>query len=192
MNPAVAAALLGAASAVVWTYGRTLLLAHGASGPASMLAWIALGAGGTATVMTSRALSSLHPARAWLLTVASVAVAIATLGLWAGNLVAAVAASAVFGWGFVAATSALIAWTASIVPDRAAAGTSLLFVTLVLGQAAGSAVAGMVTEGFGSSTAFLLAAGTAVLAASCGQRGVHRHPRARGASPRLHPVSTTR
>ena len=179
VTPAVAAALLGAASAVVWTYGRTVLLSHGASGAASMLAWIALGVGGTVTVVTSRALSALHPARAWLFAVAGVAAAIATLGLAAGNLVAAIAACAVFGWGFVAATSALIAWTASLVPDRAAPGTSLLFVTLVLGQAAGSAVAGVVTESHGLRTAFLLAAGTAVLAASCGQRRVRGHPSSR-------------
>lgn len=176
VTPALAAALLGAASAVVWTYGRTVLLSHGASGPASMLAWIALGVGGTATVLTSRALSALHPARAWLLAVAGVAAAIVTLGLAAGNLVAAIAACAVFGWGFVAATSALIAWAAGLVPDRAAPGTSLLFVTLVLGQAAGSAVAGVVTESHGLTTAFLLAAGTAALAASCGQRRVRGRP----------------
>jgi predicted MFS family arabinose efflux permease len=169
LAPATAAALLGAASAVVWTYGRTQIVAEGARDPASTLAWIALGGGGAVTVLTARGLGGWHPARAWWVTTVSVAGAIATLGLRAGNEVAAVLACAVFGWGFVAATSALIAWAGHLRPDRTAAGTSFLFVTLVLGQAAGSAAAGGVAERSGLSAAFLLSAATAVLAASCGR-----------------------
>jgi predicted MFS family arabinose efflux permease len=177
VRPAAAAALLGAASAVVWTYGRTQLVDQGATETASLLAWIALGVGGAATVLTSRVLSALPPTRAWLLTVASVAVAIATLGVAADVLVLAVAGCAVFGWGFVAGTSGLIAWTQQVVPDRTAAGSSLLFITLVLGQAAGSAAAGWITEVRGLSTAFLVAAATAVVAASLGLWRARRTPK---------------
>jgi predicted MFS family arabinose efflux permease len=171
-TPATAALLLGAASAVVWTYGRTQLVAQGASDTGSTLAWIALGAGGTASALTSALLSGLHPARAWLLTAGSVGAATAVLGLGAGDPVVALAACGVFGWGFVAATSALIAWTAHLAPDHAAPGTSLLFVTLVVGQAAGSAAAGSIAGRYGLPPAFLVAAAAALLAASCGQRGV--------------------
>ena len=182
-TPATAALLLGAASAVVWTYGRTQLVAQGASDTGSTLAWIALGAGGTASALTSPLLSGLHPARAWLLTAASVAAATVALGLGAGDPVMAVAACGVFGWGFVAATSALIAWAGHLAPDHAAPGTSLLFVTLVLGQAAGSAAAGSIAERYGLSPAFLVAAATALLAAACGQRRVVRTTLRRATAP---------
>jgi predicted MFS family arabinose efflux permease len=177
-KPATAAALLGTASAAVWTFGRSQLVAEGAGHTGSTLAWIALGVGGTATVVTSRSLSGLHPARAWLLTTAAVAGAIAVLGLAPDRLPAAVLACAVFGWGFVAATSALISWTSRLAPDRAASGTSLLFITLVLGQAAGSALAGGIAERHGMSSAFLLSAATALLAASFGWRVPNRRPAA--------------
>lgn len=172
--PATAAALLGAASAVVWTYGRTLLVLQGASDPASTIAWITLGFGGTITVLTSRPLSAMHPARAWLVTSVSMAAAIAVLGLASENLYVAMVACATFGWGFVAASSALISWAAHLVPQKTGEGTSLLFITLVLGQAAGSSVAGHVAEQHGFTTAFLLATALALAAAQCGQ---HRAPR---------------
>lgn len=179
--PAAAAALLGAASAVVWTYGRAQLAGSGASDATSTIAWIALGGGGLLTVMTARPLSGLHPARAWMASTAGVAASIAVLGLAAGNLTAALAACVVFGWGFVAATSALIAWATRLVPDKSTPGTSLLFVALVLGQGVGSAVAGGVAEHHGLTAAFLLSAVVAVGTALCGLHtsGVDRAPQPR-------------
>ncbi|MCD4534366.1 MFS transporter [Nocardioides sp. cx-169] len=168
--PALAALLLGAASAVVWTYGRTQVIDEGASGSAATVAWIALGLGGTLAVVTARRMSAMRPERAWLLTNAGVAVSVAALGLGAGQLTVAVLACAVFGWSFVTATSALIAWSSHLVPDEAAPGTSLLFITLMLGQAAGSAAAGAVAERHGLTTAFLLAAAVTAGAAVCGRR----------------------
>jgi predicted MFS family arabinose efflux permease len=111
--------------------------------------------------------------------VGTVAAAIVALGLTAGRLPVALLACAVFGWAFVAATSALIAWTTRVVPDRAAAGTSTLFITLVVGQAAGSSVAGVVAERRGLSSAFVLAAAVALLAAVSGR---HQAPSARDSS----------
>ena len=95
--PATAAVLLGAASASVWTYGRAHLVAAGAGDSASTVAWIAVGVGGTATVLTARRLSVRTAPRAWLMTTSVVAVAIATLGLAADRLPIATLACAVFG-----------------------------------------------------------------------------------------------
>lgn len=167
--PASGALLFGVASAVVWTYGRAQLVAEGASDSASTFAWVALGVGGTFTVATTRAMSRLHPSRAWLLSTTTVAVAITALGLEAGRLPAALVACTVFGWGFVAATSALIAWAALVIPHQAAPATSILFITLVLGQAAGSAAAGNVADRHGLSAAFVLSAAVTVVAALSGQ-----------------------
>ena len=174
--PAVAALLLGSASAVVWTYGRSQLVAAGAGVAASTAAWMAVGVGGILTVLTARALGRLGPPRAWLVTTTAVAGATACLGLVPGQLLAGVVAGTVFGWAFVAASSALIAWAEQVDPQRAAAGTAVLFVTLVLGQGLGSAVAGVVADRHGLPAAFWVAAVVAVGAAACGLR-TSRQPR---------------
>lgn len=168
--PATAAVLLGASSAAMWTYGRALLVAAGASDSGSTVAWIAIGVGGTATVLTARVLSEQDAPRAWLLTTSVVAVAVAALALAPDRYPVATIACGIFGWGFVAASSALIAWTTLLVPDRAAAGTSLLFVALVLGQAIGSATAGALAGRISLPTTFLLAAVVSLAAGLCSLR----------------------
>jgi predicted MFS family arabinose efflux permease len=100
-----------------------------------------------------------------LLSTATVAMATVTLGLGARHLPVSLVACAVFGWGFVAASSALISWCVLATPQGAAAGTSLLFVMLVLGQAAGSTAVGASSD---LPSAFVVAAVVAVLAAACG------------------------
>ncbi|WP_181439557.1 MFS transporter [Curtobacterium sp. MCBD17_032] len=196
------ALLLGTGSAAVWTYGRSSLVDAGAPATLSVLAWTALGAGGAAVALTARALARLRARTAW--TVTSATVAVATLGLGLAPLTdpavlvtLALVACALFGWGYTAATGALIAWTTEVEPRRAAAGTSVLFVVLVLGQALGAAAAGAVVRTAGTPPVFTVAA--AVVAAGAllavvrprGSRGLTgrsgRGPRrrpARGPSPR--------
>jgi len=163
--PAVGALLLGAASAAVWTYGRAHLVDEGVGVTASTVAWMFLGVGGTATVVTAGWQARRRPARAWLLTSSAVALSIALLGVGADRSAVAAAACLLFGWAFVAATSAQIAWASQLVPGRAASGTATLFIILTLGQAAGSTVVGLVADHGGMSLAFLVAAGLAVVAA---------------------------
>lgn len=170
-RPALAAALLGTASAVVWTYGRTRLEEAGASEALATLAWVALGVGGSVTVLTARRLSALAPTRAWALTVATVAGSVVALAV--GPLGAALLVCAVFGWGFVAATSALIAWGGQVQPAATAGATAVLFVALVLGQAGGSAAAGALADLVGLPATFALASGVAALAAAVSRRRVH-------------------
>ncbi|WP_157682852.1 MFS transporter [Nocardioides scoriae] len=166
--PALAAVLLGTSSAVVWTYARTHVVEQGLGAGASTTVWIAIGVGGSATVVTARRLSGLPPTLAWRLTTSVVAATTVALGLGAGTLPVALVAATAFGWGFVAATSALIAWAAAVLPDRAGEGTAALFVALVLGQSAGAAVAGLLADRLDLAAAFVLLAGVAVLAAACG------------------------
>lgn len=169
-RPALGALLLGAASTAVWTYGRTHLVAEGLGSTASTVAWMALGVGGTATVLTAGRQARLAPPRAWTLTSTGVALSIAALALGPHLLVIALGSCLVFGWGFVAATSALIAWASELVPDRAATGTAALFITLTLGQALGSSAVGVTADHTGRPLAFLLVAAAAALAAACGLR----------------------
>ena len=153
-----AALLMGCGSAAVWNYGRTFLVESGAAAAVSVTAWIALGAGGTAVIVTARWMERRGPRAAWLLTVGTVALATALLAAAPGSAPLALAACAAFGWGYTAATGALIAWTAQIDPPRAPAGTALLFITLILGQALGASVVGTLISTVGYPLAFLGAA----------------------------------
>lgn len=163
-----AALLMGAGSAAVWNSGRTLLAEAGTPSETSVLAWVALGAGGLAVIPTARRMSTLRPRVAWAVTAAAIAVATTALVAAPGLLPFALAACLVFGWAYTAGTGALIAWTAAIAPERAAGGTALLFVLLVLGQAVGAAAAGAIASAAGFTTAFLAAAAASTAAGALG------------------------
>ncbi|BBY48002.1 hypothetical protein MARA_14700 [Mycolicibacterium arabiense] len=154
-----AAVLFGAGSSAVWTYGRSLLVeVGGGSQGDTVTAWILLGVGGTAVIATARLLAKSTPTGAWMLTCALVTCAVTALAIAPGRTFVVVTACLVFGWAFVAATSALIAWTTGIDPANAAAGTAMLFVALIFGQAAGAAALGYAISLAGYPTAFIAAA----------------------------------
>ena len=176
-----ASLLLGAGSAAVWSYGRVVVLEAG-GGTTSVVAWIALGVGGTAVVATAGRLGRRSPRTAWALTCGVTAAATLALGLGSGSAVVAVVACAVFGWGFVAATGALIAWTLDVDQGRGASGTALLFVVLVLGQALVSALAGALVGGVGHEAAFAAAACLTAVGAVVAVPVRVRRPRAAGAA----------
>jgi predicted MFS family arabinose efflux permease len=152
-TPLVAAGLLGAGSAAVWNAGRAALVAAGADRTTSIVAWIAIGIGGAAVVLTARRLADLGLRATWLVTVTVVALGTLALGLAPGRVGVVLVACAVFGWGYTAATGALLTWTTTIDAERAPAGASMLFVMLVLGQAVGGAVAGSAVDmvGYGAT-----------------------------------------
>lgn len=164
--PVVVALLFGAGSAVVWTYGRSALVGAGVPSGLTVVAWIALGVGGASVAVTARWTSMLPAARLWLLTTTLAAVAVLTLGLLPHVVGAALVACALFGWGYTAATGALIAWTTEIDQGHAAAGTALLFVVLVAGQALGAAAAGVLVGPAGTAKTFTAAAAVVAVAAT--------------------------
>ena len=159
-----AAFFMGAGSAAVWNYGRTLLVEGGADERASIAAWIALGIGGTVAIGTARPMSALEPRTAWTMTTLAIAAASIALALAPGSTGAALAACAVFGWGYTSGTGALITWTTRIDGARASAGTSLLFLILVFGQAFGASAVGLLISQAGLVVAFLAASALVLLA----------------------------
>ncbi|MCP2635743.1 MFS transporter [Microbacterium sp. HD4P20] len=165
-----AALLLGTASAAVWNYGRVLLVASGMPESTSTLAWIALGVGGASVIATARWTGRLGPRATWALTCGALAAASTALVLAAVIAPVAILMCVVFGWAYTAATSALIGWTSLIDPARAPAGTALLFIVLVLGQAAGAAAAGWLITAVGSTPAFIASGVVAAAAASLALR----------------------
>ncbi|WP_273489865.1 MFS transporter [Gordonia otitidis] len=163
---AIASAIgMGAGSSAVWTYGRSLLVdSGGQSSQGTIVAWIALGIGATAVIPTSRLIARRAPTTAWTISCLVLAATILALTLATSSAIATVIACVLFGWGFTAGTSALISWTTALSPGNAAAGTALLFIALVLGQAAGSSVLGAVITSAGYTTAFLVAVTFSALA----------------------------
>ncbi|MGL3199244.1 MULTISPECIES: MFS transporter [Curtobacterium] len=161
----VVALLYGAGTASVWTFGRSTLVDAGASTETSVLLWVAVGVGGAAVTVTSRWTAGLRARTLWLVTALVTAAAVAVEGVVPSSGAVSLAAGVVFGWGYTAATGALIAWTTEIAPEHAAAGTSVLFVVLVLGQAAGAAGLGTVLDAAGPAVAFLLAAAVTAIGA---------------------------
>lgn len=171
-HPAAAAFVFGIGCAAVWVHGRALLEERGglATGE-SAAAWIALGFGGAAAVFTAPWLARHAIRVTWPATVIAAAFATALFALAPQNLVAGFAAAALFGLSYTAATSVLILWAAQVSPSSAA-GTSVLFTSLVLGQSAGSAVTSALIQPVGYATAFLLAAG------ACASSVLGRRPQA--------------
>jgi predicted MFS family arabinose efflux permease len=164
-----AAVLLGAGSAAVWTYGRSLLVeTGGGSERDTVTSWILLGVGATAVAATARPLAKMNPTDAWMLTCALVTCAVVVLALAPQRATLVATACLTFGWAFVAATSALIAWTTRIDPANAAAGTAMLFVALTFGQAAGASALGFAIPRSGFTTAFLTAAALTAAAVAVG------------------------
>jgi predicted MFS family arabinose efflux permease len=174
-----AALLLGAGSAAVWNYGRALLVEVGAGRTVSVVAWIALGLGGAAVIGTARWTDARSPRTAWTVTVLAVAVGTLGLGLGAPVTPVALVACVVFGWGYTAGTGALIAWTSDLDAAHAPSGTSMLFVTLVLGQALGAAVAGTGIDTIGSGVTLVVAALVALAAVPVARTVGHRDRRDR-------------
>jgi predicted MFS family arabinose efflux permease len=164
----VAALLMGFGSAAVWTYTRTVLVESGAGETVSVVAWIALGVGGAVVIVSSRWTDGVPPSRMWAVTAALIALASATIGVASALPEFVLVACVVFGLAYTAGSGALIGWTARIDAARAPTGTALLFVVLILGQAGGAVVAGLLVVAGGYPLAFVVAgvasAGAAALA----------------------------
>ncbi|MDO9377406.1 MAG: MFS transporter [Nocardioidaceae bacterium] len=148
--PSVAALVVGAGSALVWTFGP--LLATGSGSVAAAQAgwlWIALGVGGLLGPSTGLVVDRLGPRRGWSLFAGVLVVADVLLGV-AVVLDAAWAAygsMAVFGAGYMCLSGVLILWARAAWPSAAGAGTSVLFIALAVGQAIGSVGFGAVRGG---------------------------------------------
>jgi predicted MFS family arabinose efflux permease len=139
--PAVAAAVVGAGSALVWSYGP--LVATG-SGPVTEgqvgFLWIALGLGGFAGPLTGRLVVHLGLTGAWSWSVGAVALGSLSLAVAVGLGLAwpAYVAMACFGAGYMCLSGVLILWAREVWPEASGRGTSVLFVALAVGQAAGA------------------------------------------------------
>lgn len=160
-RPLAGSFVFGTGCAALWVYGRsTLEEAGGLDASLSAGAWIALGAGGAAATLLAPWLASRPLPVTWPASTVATAGATLLIGVVPGSAVLACAATALFGLAYTAATSVLILWASAAADGResSAGGTSLLFIGLVLGQAAGAFLTGLLLQVTGPPIAFALSA----------------------------------
>ncbi|MGX7724899.1 MFS transporter [Rhodococcus pyridinivorans] len=164
IRPLVAAALAGASSAAIWTFGRSVM-SDGTGGETySVLAWMVLGAFGVLGATAGRIVQTWNLLVAWTFTTTAMSVATVLLGLLPTSPVPAYMSVALFGASYIAMSGVLIVWAVRSVAERAAEGTVALFIALAVGQAAGSVVFGALLGSTSTATAFVVAGIVGLLA----------------------------
>jgi predicted MFS family arabinose efflux permease len=180
-RPIAAAALAGASSAAIWTFGRTVMAASRPDGETySIVAWMVLGAFGVLGATAGKLVQAWSLRTAWILTTVVMAGATIVLGAAPGAPLAAYLSVALFAAGYTAVCGVLILWAARMVPDRASEGTAALFIALAIGQAAGSVMLGVLFSPTAPALAFTLAGILGILAVLPAMR---RRPEARSSRP---------
>lgn len=154
-----AAAVMGLATAAVWTFGQDHLRTAGSqSTGAATWAWIVLGACGLAGAAAGDTVTRLGIATSWRVMVVVAAGGTATLALWPGSFPLALVASGVFGAVYIALTGVLLVWSTRVLPDRPSTGVGIVFLALAVGQAVGAPALGAIGDAWGLPSAFLTAA----------------------------------
>lgn len=155
----LAAALMGAASSAVWTFGRDLLVGTGGmDGLASTVAWILLGAFGMAGAAAGGLVGRLGVGPSWIATMILNAAATALFAAFPGSVPIAWGAAAVFGATYIGLTGILLIWGTQVYPHSPVTGVGLAFLVLALGQAAGALLVGSLSTAIGPPLAFAVAA----------------------------------
>jgi len=165
LRPALtAAALLGAGSSAIWTFGRELVVTTGhLNTTSSSVFWTLLGAAGLAGALVGDAVQRWDITRTWALSALLLAASTVTLAMYPGAAPVAFLCASVFGATYVALTGVLIAWASALQPATPAGATATLFIVLTLGQAIGATLIGVLTDATNPLVAFTAAA---VLAAT--------------------------
>jgi predicted MFS family arabinose efflux permease len=162
LGAAAAALLAGVSSAAVWTFSRSLVVTEGQlSETEATIFWVCLGSAGIAGALSGDLVTRAGLRTGWTATAALMGLSTALIGVWPSNVVAVYVGGVVFGAGYVALSGVLIAWATHALPNHAAAGTAALFITLALGQAAGSLLIGGLQDATNPALAFAVAAAIA-------------------------------
>ena len=163
--PIAAAALAGASSAAIWTFGRTVMASSRTGEETySIIAWMVLGAFGILGATAGKIVQVWSLRTAWKLTSLAMAGATVILGVAPGIPLTAYTSVALFAASYTALCGVLIIWAARTVPDSAAEGTAALFIALAIGQALGSATLGALFDHVSPVLAFTVAGVLGILA----------------------------
>ncbi|CAM3471015.1 MFS transporter [Paracoccus nototheniae] len=154
-----AAALMGAASTAIWTFGADILREQlHFSDQRIALAWLVLGTAGLVSVMTGAATDRFGIAAVNRLSLVLMGLGLVSLaaGSWASVL--AFAAMGMFGAGYIVSCGALLLWGITLFPARSDLGIGLPFLMIAVGQMIGAPLFGALLEATGTTAALTGAA----------------------------------
>ncbi|GMA31063.1 MFS transporter [Litorihabitans aurantiacus] len=147
VRPLLVAALAGAGSAAVWTFGRELVTQTGGLPErTSAVLWVLLGVAAVLGAASGDAVRLIGLRPSWGVTAGACAVATLALVAAPDRIAVAAVALALFGGAYTALSGVLIAWAGEVRPSDPGAATAALFTALTAGQAVGAAVTGVVVE----------------------------------------------
>ncbi|MDF0528653.1 MFS transporter [Tsukamurella sp. 8F] len=164
--PVTLAILMGAGSAVFWTFGRTQA-EHSAHLPptASLVFWCAVGGAGILGALSGDSVTKIGFRRTWSLASSLLALSIAATTVTT-QLIGYLAIGLVFGATYVILCGAQITAAAIAWPNAVGAGTAITFTAIAIGQISGSLVLGKIIDTLGTTTAFLTGAGLCAASAA--------------------------
>ena len=169
-----AATGVGFASAAYWTFSRDLVVRLGdLSGASSTIFWIVIGVSGLAGGLAGDLVQRFGLARAFRVSVLSMAAAIGLLAAAPGVLLWAYSSAALFGSTYIMLTGIILVWSVSVFQERPSAGLGAAFLLIAVGQVFGALTAGAVAGAAGMVVTFWAFAGIAVVAALIGPRVEH-------------------
>ncbi|GAA4910237.1 MFS transporter [Streptomonospora salina] len=171
-----AAGAMGAASSAVWTFGRDVAVAQGASTTASTVMWIALGAFGLLGSLTGDIAARAGLRKAWAGGMLGLAAATFGLVLASGAAPGIHVAGGLFGAVYIALTGVLLLWGTRVYSTVPAFGVGAAFLAIAVGQAAASPLVGLLSDAFGPTLAFAAAAALSLAGAALGPADRTRRP----------------
>ena len=154
-----AAAVMGVATAAMWTFAQDLLITEGGHPrPLATTAWIVLGACGLIGAAAGDLAARIGLAASWISLMLALALSTAVVAWLPGSGTVAIVASGVFGAVYIALTGILLIWSTRVHHAQPSRGVGLVFLALALGQALGAPLLGLVADAAGLIPAFLAAA----------------------------------
>lgn len=155
----LAAAFMGAASTVVWTFGADILREQlHFTDQLIALAWLVLGAAGLVSVITGVATDRFGIAVVNRMSLVLMGLGFLSLAAasWAAGL--AFAGMGIFGAGYIISCGALLLWGITLFPARADLGIGLPFLMIAFGQMMGAPLFGALLDASGTIVALSSAA----------------------------------
>src|SRR5215208_2426150 len=138
-----AATGVGFASAAYWTFSRDLVVRFGdLSVTGSTLFWMVIGVSGLAGGLAGDLVPRFGLARAFRVSVLSMAAAIGLLAAAPGVLLPTYSSAALFGSTYIMLTGIILVWSVWVFHERPSAGLGAAFLLIAVGQVFGALTAG--------------------------------------------------
>lgn len=170
----VASLLMGAGSTAIWSFGSQLvaLRLEWRDTGAGVL-WMVTGAAGIAgaaagTLVARFGMDLMH--RLFLLAMAA---GMLLIGFESTTPALTLIGGALFGAAYITISGIYLVWGVSALPERPATGLMICFLTLAVGQTAGSPLFGLIMDRLSAGYAVAIFAGLTICAGSSGTVPLH-------------------